>query len=223
MYATLGLAGFRISEMLDSRFAHVDLARGRFKVIDAKTDAGIREVEMTLYLRDELLAYVMDRRRRGLPCEPGDYFFGTARGKRLDPAASAIASSAARWSGRTWIAPRPDCRPCPRSRRTPGDGRRRPSPPPSGATPSGSPRRSATPPAVHLLGLPAGGHPPLHRRPGDLGDDALRRRAGRADAHAPASPPGGHRPAGATAAGGAPSTARDDGHWLWGEGPADVS
>ena len=69
MCATLGLAGFRISEMLDLRFAHVDLARGRFKVIDAKTDAGIREVEMTLYLRDELLAYVMDRQRRELPYE----------------------------------------------------------------------------------------------------------------------------------------------------------
>ena len=67
MCATLGLAGLRISEMLDLHCATVDLARSRFKLADAKTEAGIREVEMTLYLRDELVAYVIDRRERGLP------------------------------------------------------------------------------------------------------------------------------------------------------------
>ena len=40
---------------------------------------------MTLYLRDELVAYVIDRRERGLPCKPNDYFFGTAKGRRRDP------------------------------------------------------------------------------------------------------------------------------------------
>ena len=85
MCATLGLAGFRISEMLDLRVATVDLVRSRFKLPDAKTEAGIREVEMTLYLRDQLVAYVIDRRERGLPSGPKDYFFGTATGKRRDP------------------------------------------------------------------------------------------------------------------------------------------
>jgi len=85
MCATLGLAGFRISEMLDLRCATVDLLRSRFKLPDAKTEAGIREVEMTLYLRDELVAYAIDRRERGLPNGPSDYFFGTATGKRRDP------------------------------------------------------------------------------------------------------------------------------------------
>jgi integrase len=56
MLATLGLAGFRISELVGLRVAQVDLNRGRFKLADAKTDAGVREVEITLYLRDELLA-----------------------------------------------------------------------------------------------------------------------------------------------------------------------
>ncbi len=79
------LAGFRISELLDLRCATVDLVRSRFKLPDAKTEAGIREVEMTLYLRDELVAYAIDRRERGLPCRPRDYFFGTAAGKRRDP------------------------------------------------------------------------------------------------------------------------------------------
>ena len=85
MCATLGLAGFRISEMLDLRCAAVDLVRSRFKLPDAKTEAGIREVEMTLYLRDELVAYLIDRRERGLPCRPRDHFPGTAAGKRRDP------------------------------------------------------------------------------------------------------------------------------------------
>ena len=85
MVAALGLGGFRISELLDLRVGHVDLARSRFKIPDAKTEAGVREVEMTLYLRDELLAYSMDRERRGLPRGASDFFFGTGNGKRRDP------------------------------------------------------------------------------------------------------------------------------------------
>ena len=85
MIATLGLAGFRIGEMMDLKVAQVDLQRCRFKLADAKTEAGVREVEITLYLRDELLAYAMDRRARGLPHGPSDHFFGTATGRRRDP------------------------------------------------------------------------------------------------------------------------------------------
>ena len=85
MLATLGLAGFRISELVDLRVAQVDLNRGRFKLADAKTDAGVREVEITLYLRDELLAHALDRRARRLPFGPTDHFFGTSAGKRRDP------------------------------------------------------------------------------------------------------------------------------------------
>ena len=72
MVAALGLGGFRISELLDLRVGHVDLARSRLKISDSKTEAGVREIEMTLYLRDELLAYGMDRKRRRLPCDGGD-------------------------------------------------------------------------------------------------------------------------------------------------------
>ena len=85
MIATLGLAGLRISELVDLRVAQVDLTRGRFKLADAKTEAGVREVEITLYLRDELLEHVMDRRARALPLEPSDHFFGTSTGNRRDP------------------------------------------------------------------------------------------------------------------------------------------
>lgn len=85
MIATLGLGGFRIGELMDLKVAQVDLQRGRVKLADAKTEAGVREVEITLYLRDELIEYVMDRRARGLPLAPSDHFFGTATGKRRDP------------------------------------------------------------------------------------------------------------------------------------------
>jgi integrase len=80
-----GIAGLRISELMDLRVAQVDLPRGRFKLADAKTEAGVREVEITLYLRDELLEFVMDRRAPGLPHRPSDHFFGTSTGRRRDP------------------------------------------------------------------------------------------------------------------------------------------
>jgi integrase len=85
MVASLGLSGLRISELVDLPVAAVDLHRSRFKLPDSKTPAGIREVEITMFLLDELLTYVADRRSRGLPHGPGDYFFGTTTGKRRDP------------------------------------------------------------------------------------------------------------------------------------------
>jgi integrase len=85
MVATLGLAGQRVSEMLDLRVSNVDLHRARFKLPDSKTPAGVREVEITMFLLDELLAYVADRRSRGLPHGPEDYFFGTSSGRRPRP------------------------------------------------------------------------------------------------------------------------------------------
>jgi integrase len=81
----LSLGGFRISELCDLRCSHVDLARARFKLPDAKTSKGIREVEMTLWLRDELLAHRAQRLRDGFPMGPDDRFFGTDRGRRRDP------------------------------------------------------------------------------------------------------------------------------------------
>ena len=83
--ATLDLEGFRISELCDLHCSHVDLARSRFKLPDAKTPKGIREVEMTLWTRDELLRYREQRLRDGFPMGPSDHFFGTKTGRRRDP------------------------------------------------------------------------------------------------------------------------------------------
>ena len=83
--AALGLAGFRISELCDMRCSQVDLARARFKLPDAKTVKGIREVEMTLWNRSELVRHREQRLRDGFPMGPDDHFFGVKGGGRRDP------------------------------------------------------------------------------------------------------------------------------------------
>jgi integrase len=83
--ATLSLAGFRISELCSMRCSQVDLARARFKIPDAKTAKGVREVEMTLGNRDELLRHREQRLRDGFPMGADDHFFGTKSGGRADP------------------------------------------------------------------------------------------------------------------------------------------
>ena len=83
--AALALAGFRISELCDMRCEHVDLARARFKIPDAKTAKGVREVEMTLSLRGELVRHHSQRVRDRFPMGPNDHFFGTISGARRDP------------------------------------------------------------------------------------------------------------------------------------------
>ncbi len=83
--ATLALTGFRISELCAMRCRQVDLARARFKIPDAKTAKGVREVEMTLWLLDELVRHRAQRIADDFPMGPTDHFFGTISGKRRDP------------------------------------------------------------------------------------------------------------------------------------------
>ena len=83
--AALAVAGFRVSELCDLLCPRVDLARARFGVRDAKTEKGIREVEMTLWTRGELVLHREQRLRDGFPMGPKDHFFGTTSGRRRDP------------------------------------------------------------------------------------------------------------------------------------------
>ena len=55
--ATLGCAGLRNSEVCALNLGDLDFAHGVIHVRDAKTEAGVRQVNMTPWLRDELLAY----------------------------------------------------------------------------------------------------------------------------------------------------------------------
>ncbi len=57
MLATLTLAGLRIGELLALRWRDVDLAAGRLRVGQSKTDAGRRTVDLSPALRDELAAH----------------------------------------------------------------------------------------------------------------------------------------------------------------------
>jgi integrase len=55
--ATLGAAGLRVGELCALNWADVDFAHTRINVRDAKTPAGVRMIEMSPWLRDELLSY----------------------------------------------------------------------------------------------------------------------------------------------------------------------
>ncbi len=77
LLATLVFAGLRIGEALSLRWRDVDLARGTITVRDAKTDAGVRVVNILPILRDELGAY-----RARLDPTAGALVFGTANGHR---------------------------------------------------------------------------------------------------------------------------------------------
>ncbi|MCW2951025.1 MAG: integrase family protein [Conexibacter sp.] len=57
LIATLVFGGLRVTEACELRWRDVDLASGRITVGRAKTDAGMREVDIRPALRDELLAY----------------------------------------------------------------------------------------------------------------------------------------------------------------------
>ena len=85
--AMLGYAGPRIAETLDILERDVrlhDPDGARLWIADSKTPTGVRHVEITPSLRDELLAYRADKVRHGYPTAPDTPFFCTASGKRWD-------------------------------------------------------------------------------------------------------------------------------------------
>lgn len=78
--ATLGCAGLRNTEVCELDLSDLDFAHGVIHVRDAKTEAGIRQVNMTPWLHDELLAYRATRPDAELT-EPA---FPTRNGARRD-------------------------------------------------------------------------------------------------------------------------------------------
>jgi integrase len=77
--ATLTLAGLRVSELCALNCEHVDLARRELRVLDAKTPAGVRRVNIHDDLQDELAAY---KATRSSNWQPGTPAFLNARSKR---------------------------------------------------------------------------------------------------------------------------------------------
>jgi integrase len=79
MLATMTFAGLRISELIALDWRDVDLAAGRIRVRQSKTDAGIRYVDLLPVLRDEL-----DGLKAARNPNPDDPVFASAVGTRLD-------------------------------------------------------------------------------------------------------------------------------------------
>ena len=82
----LGYSGVRNSELCDLRIRHVrlhDPAGARFHIPDAKTEAGIRVVEMSPDLAEAFVEHLDRMRRAGHPTGPDDYVVQNTRGGRL--------------------------------------------------------------------------------------------------------------------------------------------
>jgi integrase len=71
-------AGLRISEVLTLRWSQVDLATGALHVLDSKTDAAMRLVDLTPPLREELVLWRATSRHT----EPDNYVLTTSTGRK---------------------------------------------------------------------------------------------------------------------------------------------
>ncbi len=80
MIAVMGKAGLRVTELCQLRWRAVDIHHERLIIEQAKTEAGKREVELTLDVIEELLAW---RAYRG-QVHMDDFVFATASGQPRD-------------------------------------------------------------------------------------------------------------------------------------------
>jgi integrase len=76
LLATMILAGLRVGELSALRWRDVDLAGGKLRIEDAKTDAGERVIDVSPLLLDELKLHRADSTRTA----PTDLVFGTSVG-----------------------------------------------------------------------------------------------------------------------------------------------
>ena len=81
LLATLALAGLRIGEALGLRWRDVSLGSRKLRVVSAKTEAGVREVDISPTLTDVLTEY----RTRTRHADPDSLVFPTSAGKRDNP------------------------------------------------------------------------------------------------------------------------------------------
>ena len=85
MIAVLCLAGPRISGLTDAPRARLDLHGGRLQVGKAKTEAGLRDLELTAFLLDELRSHLAALVSRRPALNGADVpIFPTRRGGRLN-------------------------------------------------------------------------------------------------------------------------------------------
>jgi integrase len=115
----LGRCGLRVSELCDVKIGQVrlhDPDGARLRIVDAKTAAGVREVQMTPHLT-EVVAEHLDRLRRiGHPTGPSDYLVPNITGgrisrQRVGQIVVAAAQDATAQLGRRGVAPLPNVTP----------------------------------------------------------------------------------------------------------------
>lgn len=75
--------GLRVSEVAGLRWCDIDLAAGRLRVTASKTEAGVRVVDLSPHLREELAGH----KAASLFSQPGDFVFPTQKGTRRDRSA----------------------------------------------------------------------------------------------------------------------------------------
>jgi integrase len=80
MLAVMAKAGLRVTEMCQLRWRDVDVHHQRLIVREAKTDAGVREVDLSLDLMEELMAW----RATSTARDPDAFVFGTVSGRPRD-------------------------------------------------------------------------------------------------------------------------------------------
>jgi integrase len=84
--ATLGGSGVRVSELCDIRIRDLRLhaaSGAHFRIPDAKTEAGVREVQVSPDLQEELVAHIDRLRRARISSDPDDNLFPNLRGRRM--------------------------------------------------------------------------------------------------------------------------------------------
>jgi integrase len=77
MIAVMAKAGLRVTEMCQLRWRDVDVHHKRLVIGEAKTDAGVREVDLSLDLMEELIAWRATSRTNG----PDAFVFATVSGR----------------------------------------------------------------------------------------------------------------------------------------------
>lgn len=83
---TLGRSGVRIGGLCEIRIGHLrlhDSGGARLHIPDAKTEAGVREVQVSPDLREQLVMHLDRLRRAGRPAGPEAWAFPNSRGGQL--------------------------------------------------------------------------------------------------------------------------------------------
>ena len=108
MIAVMAKSGLRVSEMCQLRWRDVDVHHQRLVIAEAKTDAGNREVDLSLDVMEELMAW-----RASRPATADGFVFATDSGRPRDKENIRGASSARRSSRTNELRAKRDYRRCP--------------------------------------------------------------------------------------------------------------